>query len=117
MIEKCPKQPKDNKKRRIHVSFNEKGNRACNNGENKNDHKIYASMARMSGNDKCPSENFGDGLQLTNWILDPGAMCHMTPKVTDFNPGSLEDTDKFIEVADGHHFTEKQKMFSTYTNV
>ena len=33
----------------------------------------------------------------------------MTPKVTDFIPGSLEDTDKFIEVADGHHVTAKQK--------
>ena len=27
----------------------------------------------------------------------------------DFIPGSLEDTDKFIEVADGHHVTAKQK--------
>ena len=27
----------------------------------------------------------------------------MTPEVTDFIPGSLEDTHKFIEVADGHH--------------
>ena len=26
-----------------------------------------------------------------------------------FIPGSLEDTDKYIEVADGHHVTEKQK--------
>ena len=33
----------------------------------------------------------------------------MTPEVTDFIPGSLEDTDKFIEVADGHHVTTKQK--------
>ena len=33
----------------------------------------------------------------------------MTPEVTDFIPGSLEDTDKFIEVADGHHVTAKQK--------
>ena len=40
----------------------------------------------------------------------------MTPEVTDFIPGSLEDTDKFIEVADGHHVTAKKK-FSTYTNV
>ena len=34
----------------------------------------------------------------------------MTPEVTDFIPGSLEDTDKFIEVADGHHVTAKQKV-------
>ena len=33
----------------------------------------------------------------------------MKPEVTDFIPGSLEDTDKFIEVADGHHVTAKQK--------
>ena len=33
----------------------------------------------------------------------------MTPEVTDFIQGSLEDTDKFIEVADGHHVTTKQK--------
>ena len=42
---------------------------------------IYASMERMSGNDKCPSGNFGDSSQLTNWILDYGATCHMTPVV------------------------------------
>ena len=33
----------------------------------------------------------------------------MTPEVTDFIPGSLEDTDKFIEVADRYHVTAKQK--------
>ena len=33
----------------------------------------------------------------------------MTPDVTDFIPGSLEDTDKSIEVADGNHITAKQK--------
>ena len=33
----------------------------------------------------------------------------MTPEVTDFLPGSLEDTDKFIEVVDGHHIAAKQK--------
>ena len=41
--------------------------------------------------------------------MDSGATCHITPEVTDFIPGSLEDTDKFIEVADGHHVTAKQK--------
>ena len=67
-------------------------------------------MARMSGNDECPSGNFGDSSQLTNWILDSGATCHMTPEVSDFIPGSLEDTDKHIEFADGHDVTEKQKV-------
>ena len=33
----------------------------------------------------------------------------MTPEVMDFIPGSLEDTDKLVEVADGHHVTAKQK--------
>ena len=44
-------------------------------------------MARMSGNEKCPSGNFGDILQLNNWILYSGAMCHMKPEVSDFIPG------------------------------
>ena len=33
----------------------------------------------------------------------------MTPQVSDLIPGSLEYTDKYIEVADGNHVTEKQK--------
>ena len=34
----------------------------------------------------------------------------MTPEVSDFIPGLLEDTDERIEVADAHHITEKQKL-------
>ena len=74
LIANFPKPPKDNEKRRKKVCFNEKGNRAYNNGENNSDQYIYASMARMSSNDECPSENFGDSSKLTNWILDSGAM-------------------------------------------
>ena len=33
----------------------------------------------------------------------------MTPEVSSFIPVLLEDTDKQIEVADGHHVTAKQK--------
>ena len=44
MIAKCPKPPKDNEKRRKSERAKEKGNRACDNGEDENDHKIYASM-------------------------------------------------------------------------
>ena len=33
----------------------------------------------------------------------------MTPEGSDFIPGSLEDTDKYIELADRHQFTAKQK--------
>ena len=64
----------------------------------------------MSSNDKCKSVKYGDSSQLTNWVLDLGATCLMTPEVLDFIPVSLEDTDKYIEVADGHHVTEKQKV-------
>ena len=67
-------------------------------------------MARMSSNDERKRLKYGDSSQLTNWILDLGAACHMTPEVSDFIPGSLEDTDKYIEVADGHHVMEKQKV-------
>ena len=41
--------------------------------------------------------------------MDSGATCHITPEVSDFIPGSLEDMDKHIEVMDGHHVTMKQK--------
>ena len=79
MIIKCQKPPKDNEKRQKEVRFNENFNRACDNGENNNDQKIYASMARMSSNNKRSSENYGDSSQLTYCILDLGATCHMKP--------------------------------------
>ena len=66
-------------------------------------------MARMSDNDECHGGNFRDSLQLINWILYSGATCHMTPEVSDFIPGLIQDTDEHIEFADGHNFTEKQK--------
>ena len=89
--------------------MNEKGNRACDNGQNNDDHKVYRSMAQMSSNNKRSSEKYGDSSQLTNWILDSGATCYMTPDVSDFIPGSLQDMDKYTEIADRHHVTEKQK--------
>ena len=66
-------------------------------------------MARMSGNDQYPSENFGCSSQLTNCILDYGVRCHMTTEVSYFIPGKLEDRDKHIEVAYGYQVTAKQK--------
>ena len=63
----------------------------------------------MSNDDVRKSKDYGNSSQLTNWILDSGAPFHMTPEVTDFIPCTLEDSDKFIEVADGHHVTAKQK--------
>ena len=56
-------------------------------------------MAQISSDEKRKSGEYGDSSQLTNWILDSGATGHMTPEVTAFIPGSLEDTDKYIEVA------------------
>ena len=66
----------------------------------------------MSSNDKRKSEKYGDSSQLTNWILDSGATCHMTPEISDFIPGSLEDSDKYIVVADVRHVTVKQKDYA-----
>ena len=109
LIERCPKPPKENGKQRKQVNFNEKGNRACNRSKNISNQNIYAYIAHISGNDKCPSRHFGDSFQLTIWILDSGVMCHMTPEVSDFISGLLEDIDKHIEVADGHQVTAKQK--------
>ena len=72
MITKCPKPPKYNKKRQKTGRFNERGNHASKkrseSGDNYSNQKIYASMARMFGNYKSYSIDFGDRLQLTNFI-------------------------------------------------
>ena len=89
LIAKCTKPQKDNDKRQNQVRFNEEVNRVRNSREKPSNQKIYEYMARMSNNDKCPSGDFGDSSQLTNWILNYGAPCHMTPDISDFIPGSL----------------------------
>ena len=38
-------------------------------------------MAQIYGNSEISSRYFGDSLKSTNWILDSGATCHMTPQV------------------------------------
>ena len=70
-------------------------------------------MSRLSGNEKRSRRDFGDNSQWTNFILDSGAMCHMTPQVSDFIPGSLENMDNYIEFADEHYVTAKQKLICT----
>ena len=65
-------------------------------------------MAFMSNNDNCPFRNFGDSSQLKIWILDSGKTCHMTPEVSNFITGLLDNTDKYIVVADGRHITKKK---------
>ena len=62
----------------------------------------------MSFNEEITTRYFGDSLQLTNYILDAGATCRITPNISDFTPGSQVETDKYIEVADGHFVTAKQ---------
>ena len=115
LIAKYLKPPSDNMKQLNQCRFSQRVNRAsqkeCKKGDNDYDQNIYAYMALMSGNDESTSREFGDSLQLTNWILDSGATCHMIPKVSDH---LLEDRDKYIEVADGHHVHGKAK--STCSN-
>ena len=65
-------------------------------------------MEHMPSNVEIPKRYFGDSSQLTNWILDSGETCHMTPEISDFLPGSLVEMEKYIEVADGNFFTQKQ---------
>ena len=41
----------------------------------------------MYSNAESTRMNYEDSLQLSNWILDSGATCHMTPDISDFIPG------------------------------
>ena len=41
----------------------------------------HAYIALMSANVESPRRNYGDRLQLTNWILDSGATYHMKPEI------------------------------------
>ena len=79
LIAKCPKPPKDSEKRRKSDKAKEKGNIAKDNSNDDYDLKVYASMARMSNDDVRENKDYGDSSQLTNWVLDSGATCHMTP--------------------------------------
>ena len=69
--------------------------------------KIYASMAHISSNAESPRRDFGDRLELTNWILDSGATCHMRTEILYCILVSLAETYKYIEVTDGHFVTDK----------
>ena len=60
LIAKCIKPPKDSEKRRKSDNSKEKGNSAKDNSNDDNDLKVYASMARMSSDDKRESKDYGD---------------------------------------------------------
>ena len=69
-------------------------------------------MARMYSNAEIPRGDFGDILQLTNWILDSGVTCNMTPEISYFIPISLVETDAYIKVPDRNFITaEKLEKF------
>ena len=79
-----------------------------NSSDKSESQKIYRSMARVSSNAESIRVNDGYSSQLTNYILDSGTTCHMTPDISDFIPGSLVETYKYIEVTYGHFITSKQ---------
>ena len=51
---------------------------------------------------------FVDSSQLTNWNLDSGVTCRMTPEISDFVLGSMVEMNKCIEVADAHFIIAKK---------
>ena len=65
-------------------------------------------MERMSSNVESTRRNYRYSLQLTNWILDSGMTFHMTTDISDFIPGSLVETEKYIKVVDGNFIIGKQ---------
>ena len=71
--------------------------------------KVYAYMVHMYYNVETPRKYSGDSSKLTNWILDSGATCHMTPNISDFILGSLVEIEKYIQVADVNFLTEKKQ--------
>ena len=63
----------------------------------------------MYYNAEGPGRDFGDSFQLSNWIIDSGDNFHMTPDISDLILGSLAETYKCIDVADGHFVTAKKQ--------
>ena len=66
-------------------------------------------MTCMYTNAWSPKRDFGDISQPTNWNLDSGATCNMTPDISDLIPVLLVEIDKYIEVVDGHFVKAKKK--------
>ena len=65
-------------------------------------------MARMYFNAEITRRDYGGRSQLTGWVLDSGVIFHTTPEISGFIPGSLVETDKYIEAVDGYFVTAKQ---------
>ena len=67
-------------------------------------------MAQIYSKAEGPRRDFLVILQLTNWILDSGVTCHITPDNSYFIPVSLVETDKYTEVVDGNFSASKQTV-------
>ena len=59
-------------------------------------------------NVKISLKDFGGSSQLTNCVLESDVMYNMTPEIPNFLPGSLLETDKYIEVINENFITSKQ---------
>ena len=70
--------------------------------------KIHLYVAPMSSNAERTRRYFGDSSQLTNWIVDSGETCHITPDISNNIPGSLVETDKYVEVS-YRYFSQRNK--------
>ena len=57
-----------------------------------------------------PTRDFGDSSQLTNCILDSDATCHITPDISDFILGSLEEIEKYIQFVNEDLVIAKQTV-------
>ena len=66
-------------------------------------------LARMSSNIQSVKRDFGDSSQMTNWILDSCATCHMTPYISDFVQVSLLEMDKFIKCLEENFVKAKNR--------
>ena len=67
-------------------------------------------MARMSSNAEIPITDFVDSSQLTNWVLDQGVNCHMTPETLNYVPGSLVETYTYIGVSYGRFVASRKTV-------
>ena len=75
--------------------------------DNLNTNNIRVDMAQMSNVGRKPKTVTPVEIlythDLSNWVMDSGATCHMTPYESDFEHNSVSHTQKGVEDADGHN--------------
>ena len=80
-----------------------------NSTDQRKSENICDYMACVYTNEIIPGTDDEYSSQPSNFILDSGATCHMAPDISDFIPGALAGTDKYIEVTNENFVTaEKQ---------